>query len=454
MTSLADRPHRSRAESGPNGQAGEWLTNWDPEDEQSWDSRLAWRTLGVTTYTLSLAFITWFLVSAIAPRLNNIGFGLSAGQLYWLTAMPGLAGGLLRMVWMFLPPVLGTRKLVSISTLLLIFPLVGWGWAVQDSSTPYGVLLLLAFLCGIGGGVFSGFMPSTSYFFPKRKQGIALGIQAGIGNFGVSVVQFLVPWVIGFALLGTASIAPEKVVTPAEGLGDTIWLHNAGLVFIPWVVAGAVLAWFTLKSVPVQANFRQQLDIFSNKHTWIMTALYLMTFGAFSGFAAQFGLLIKNLYGGFDGAPDPLTFAFLGPLVGSAARVAWGPLCDRFGGAVWTVFAGVGMTVSTVFTAFWLSPDSVGEFKFFVAGMLGIFFFAGIGNASTFKQMPMIFERRQAGGVIGWTAAIAAFGPFLFGIGLASVSPLPFFLGWAAFFAVCIGLAWHFYARKGAEKPS
>jgi NNP family nitrate/nitrite transporter-like MFS transporter len=454
MTSLADRPNRSRAATGPEGRAGEWLTNWDPEDEQSWDERLAWRTLGVTTYTLSLAFITWFLVSAIAPRLNNIGFGLSTGQLYWLTAMPGLAGGLLRMVWMFLPPIMGTRKLVSISTLLLAIPLAGWGWAVQDSSTPYGVLLLLAFLCGIGGGVFSGFMPSTSYFFPKRKQGIALGIQAGLGNFGVSVVQFLVPWVIGFALLGTASIAPEQVVKPGNGLGDTIWLHNAGLVFIPWVIAGAALAWFTLKSVPVQANFRQQLDIFGNKHTWIMTALYLMTFGAFSGFAAQFGLLIKNLYGGFEGAPDPLAFAFLGPLVGSAARVLWGPLCDRFGGAIWTVVSGVGMALSTVFTAFWLSPDSVGEFKFFVGGMLGIFFFAGVGNASTFKQMPMIFERRQAGGVIGWTAAIAAFGPFLFGIGLASISPLAFFLGWALFFTAGIGLAWHFYARKGAEKPS
>jgi NNP family nitrate/nitrite transporter-like MFS transporter len=355
---------------------------------------------------------------------------------------------------MFLPPVLGTRKLVSISTLLLIVPLVGWGWAVQDATTPYSVLLLLAFLCGLGGGVFSGFMPSTSYFFPKRKQGVALGIQAGVGNFGVSVVQFLVPWVIGFALLGTASIGPQKVIKPAKGLGESIWLHNAGLVFIPWVIVGAVLAWFFLKSVPVQANVRQQLDIFREKHTWIMTALYVMTFGAFSGFSAQFGLLIKNLYGTFPDAPDPLKWAFLGPLVGSAARVAWGPLCDRFGGAVWTVVSGIGMTASTVFTVFWLTPSSIGEFKFFVAGMLGIFFFAGVGNASTFKQMPMIFERRQAGGVIGWTAAIAAFGPFLFGIGLASISATVFYLGWAVFFAACVGLAWYFYARKGAERPS
>ena len=439
---------------GTRPRGKEWLTEWDPENEATWDSKLAWRTLWITTYNLMLAFIAWFLVSAIAPRLNNVGFTLTKSELYWLVAMPGLAGGTLRLVWMFLPPVMGTRRLVALSSMLLLVPMFGWGYVVQQPDTPFGVLLLLAFACGIGGGVFSGFMPSTSYFFPKSKQGTALGIQAGIGNFGVSVVQFLVPWVIGFALLGTAAIAPEKVVKPAKGLGETIWLHNAGIVFIPWVIAGSLLAWFFLKSVPVQANVRQQLDIFREKHTWIMTLLYVMTFGAFSGFAAQFGLLIKNLYGGFADAPDPLKFAFLGPLVGSAARVAWGPLCDRFGGAVWTVVSGVGMTASTVFTAFYLNPSSTDDFGMFVTGMLGIFFFAGIGNASTFKQMPMIFDRRQAGGVIGWTAAIAAFGPFLFGIGLASVPPVAFFLGWAAFFALCVLLASYFYARRGAERPS
>jgi MFS transporter, NNP family, nitrate/nitrite transporter len=264
----------------------------------------------------------------------------------------------------------------------------------------------------------------------------------------------MVPWVIGFALLGTASISPQRVVGPSPEPTDSIWLHNAGMVFIPWVLAGAVLAWLLLRSVPVQANIRQQLDIFGDKHTWIMTLLYLMTFGAFSGFAAQFGLLISNQYGGFADAPDPLRYAFLGPLVGSATRVAWGPLCDRYGGAVWTVVAGIGMTVCTAFTLLWVDPSSLDDFRWFVAGMLGIFFFAGMGNASTFKQMPMIFERRQAGGVIGWTAAIGAFGPFLFGVGLALVAPTLFFLFWTAFFAACVWLAWHYYARPGAERPS
>lgn len=432
----------------------EWLPDWDREDARNWDPRLAWTTLAVTTYSLTLSFITWFLVSAIAPRLNSIGFTLSKDQLYWLAAIPGLAGGLLRLVWMFLPPLLGTRKLVTGTTLLLVVPLVGWAWAVQDPHTSYGTLLALAFLCGIGGGAFSGFMPSTSYFFPRRMQGTALGLQAGIGNFGVSVVQFLVPWVIGFALLGTASIAPEKVTKPQAGGAAELWLHNAGMVFIPWVLAAAVVAWLFLRSVPIQAGVRQQLDIFGDKHTWLMTALYIMTFGAFSGFAAQFGLMIKNLFGTFPDAPDPLSYAFLGPLVGSAARVLWGPLCDRIGGGVWTVVSGIGMTACTAFTATQLHPTSTTDFTPFLWGMLGIFAFAGIGNASTFKQMPMIFPARQAGGVIGWTAAIAAFGPFIFGVALAAIEPTTFFIGCTAYFAVCVAIGWHYYARPGAERRS
>ncbi|WP_198950854.1 nitrate/nitrite transporter [Kineosporia sp. A_224] len=450
----ADRPTAPRFSTRPRLAGDDWITDWDPEDPQRWSPRLAWTTLAVSTYCLNLAFVAWFLVSAIAPRLNAIGFDLDKGRLYWLTAMPGLAGGLLRILWMFLPPLLGTRKLVTLSTALLAIPLLGWGWAVRDPGTPYSMLLLLSFACGIGGGVFSGFMPSTSYFFPRAKQGTALGIQAGVGNFGVSVVQFLVPWVVGFSLFGTSALAPEVSRDLKTGETGTMWLHNAGIVFLPWVALGVVLAWTVLRSVPVQANLRQQLDIFSEKHTWLMTALYIMTFGVFSGFAAQFGLLIKNLYGGFPDAPDPLAFAFLGPLVGSAARVAWGPLCDRFGGARWTVVSGVGMAASTAFTALWLTPSGRGEFTWFLTGMLLLFFFAGVGNASTFKQMPMIFERRQAGGVIGWTGAIAAFGPFIVGVALSVISPTTFFVACTVYFVACVAIAWHYYARPGAERPS
>ena len=424
------------------------LSNWDPEDPERWDSRFAWRTLWITTYNLTLAFAVWFLVSAVAPRLNSIGYDLSDGQLYWLVAIPGLAGGFMRMIYMFLPPIVGTRTLVGGTATLLLLPMIGWTIAIRDPQTSYTMLVILAIMCGIGGGAFSGFMPSTSYFFPKRMSGTALGLQAGIGNFGVSLIQLLTPWVVGFGLLGTAALTPQST---ADG---EVWLHNAAIVLIPWCILGMILAAVYLRRVPITANFRQQLDIFREPHTWIMTLIYLMTFGAFSGFAGQLGLLIRAEWGGFADAPDPLKYAFLGPLLGSASRAAFGPLCDKFGGAVWTLVAGIGMTLSTAFCVFFLDPTSVGQFWWFLGGMLVMFTFAGIGNAGTFKQMPTIFPPRQAGGVIGWTASVAAFGPFVVGMGLSAVAPRTFFIGCTVFFALCTYLTWHFYARPGAPRPS
>jgi NNP family nitrate/nitrite transporter-like MFS transporter len=352
---------------------------------------------------------------------------------------------------------MGTRKLVSITTALLLLPLVGWAFAIQDPSTPYAVLMLLAALAGIGGGAFSGFMPSTSYFFPKAKQGTALGLQAGIGNFGVSLVQFVTPWIVSFAMLWTVGDA-QRFVDAKKGIDKEVWYQNAALVWIPFVIVGAILAWFLLKSVPVQAKgVKEQFDIFSNKHTWLMTLLYVITFGTFSGFAAVFAVLIKNKYGsdvfGADGI-DPLKYAFWGALVGSAARIIAGPISDKFGGGKVTAVSALGIALATVFTAFQLNPTSADQFPMFFWGMLAIFFFAGVGNASTFKQMPMIFEPRQAGGVIGWTAAIAAYGPFVFGVVLAVVAPMIFFIVWAVLAASGVWVAWYYYARPGAEKPS
>jgi NNP family nitrate/nitrite transporter-like MFS transporter len=456
---------------------GEWLESWDPENEEAWDKRLAWTTLWITTFTLTLCFASWFLASAIAPKLTNLGFDFTQTQLYWLTSMPGLAGGLMRLAWMVLPPILGTRKLVTFTTLLLVFPVLGWGVRVQDPTTPYWELLILSFLSGIGGGAFSGFMPSTSYFFPRRLQGTALGLQAGIGNFGVSLVQLLTPWIIGFSML--AFLGGSQTMQGLPGKPATeVWYQNAAFIYIPFVLIGAALAWTMLKSVPVTANIRQQADIFRNQDTWWMTLVYIMTFGTFSGLAAQFGLLMKNLYGAgnpdiVQGAgasaqvliegysvPDPVAYVFLGPLVGAAARVLFSPLTDRMGGAIWSLISGIGLIGSIAFTMTALVPDTSSaaalssDFTAFLWGMLAIFLFSGIGNASTFKQMPMIFERRQAGGVIGWTAAIAAFGPFLFGVGLTIMSPTAFYAIGIAWALMCTTIVWVRYARPGAPKPS
>ncbi|MFZ0323350.1 MAG: MFS transporter, partial [Actinomycetes bacterium] len=397
-------------------------------------------------------------------------------QLYWLAAMPGLAGGTLRLVWMVLPPIFGTRKLVTYTTALLLLPLAGWTIAIQNPDTSYWTFMALAFLAGIGGGAFSGFMPSTSYFFPKRLQGRTLGLQAGIGNFGVSLVQFLTPLVVGVSLIGSSQLFVNK----AKGIEKDVWYQNAALIYMPFVVIAAILAWTMLRSVPIKANIRQQFDIFGNQDTWWMTMLYVMTFGTFAGLSAQFGLLIKNLYGAgntdivatlSDGTtqlllqgytvPDPIKFVFWGPLIGAASRIFFSFFTDKTGGAPWTLTSGIGLLGSVIFTATHLTvsvadgPAAVqSDFQAFFWGMMAIFLFAGMGNASTFKQMPMIFPPRQAGGVIGWTAAIAAFGPFFFGVGLTLMSPVAFYMIGVGFILVCIAITWFRYARPGAPKKS
>ncbi len=434
------------------------IDNWDPSDPRRWSSRIAWTTLWVTTFNLILGFIIWYLPGALIPTLSGVnGWNLTDSQSYWLLAMPGLSGGALRILWMILPPIVGTRRLVTLSALLLIIPFIGWTWVVTLPEQPSMVLLFaLALAAGIGGGVFSGYMPSTSYFFPKSKQGVALGLQAGIGNFGVSVVQFVVPWVIGFGMFGLGGQVVDHLKDPknkgAFKPAKEYWLQNPGLVFIPFAIVALLLAWTLLKSVPVKANIRQQFDIFGNKHTWFMTLEYVLTFGIFSGLAASFGMLLKTQYG-----PDYLKYVFLGAFVGSVARILWGPLCDRFGGAIWTVISGLGIAASAavVLAAYLAAPkDEPPSLHQFMAGMIAVFFFAGVGNAATFKQMPMIFPAREAGGVIGWTAAIAAFGPFMFNVSFDQFPKAAVF-GFVVVYALfCAALAWWYYARPNAEAKS
>jgi NNP family nitrate/nitrite transporter-like MFS transporter len=232
---------------------------------------------------------------------------------------------------------------------------------------------------------------------------------------------------------------------------------------VPFLLVIGVVAWFTLRSVPIKASFKEQLDIFGMKHTWFCTVTYVMTFGSFSGLSAAFPLLIKSLYGSFPGAPDPLTYAFLGPLVGSLARILCGPLADKWGGAILTHITGIVLIAGTLAMA-WLglfTPTSLDQFTPFVIIMLILFFFTGVGNAATFRQYPIIFSDspRQSAGVIGWTAAIAAYGPFAFSTLIGSTitstgSPLVFFYGVVVFYIVATGINWWYYTRKGCEKPS
>lgn len=234
-------------------------------------------------------------------------------------------------------------------------------------------------------------------------------------------------------------------------------MSNAAIFFVPWCLVAAILSFTLLRDVPIKANIRQQLDIFSNANTWYMTVLYVMTFGLFSGLSAVFGLLINDNYG----AESPLklavvgaSFAFLGPLIGSVVRMAWGPFCDKMGGAIWTFISGVGMAITLAVAGFYLSnPHGMSDFYGFLIAMLVMFFFSGLGNAGTFKQMPMIMPARQAGGAIGFTAAVASFGPFVVSVALTMISPTIFFYGCTVFCIIGSALCWWQYARKNAPFP-
>ncbi|MDY5786255.1 nitrate/nitrite transporter [Corynebacterium sp.] len=422
------------------------LHGWDPEDPEKWDSRIAQQTLWISTVTLFLGFATWYLVSAIAPHLNNIGFDLTLTQLYWLTSVPGLTAGLLRLVWMFLPPILGTRKMVTMSALLFIIPMVGWGLAVRNPETPYGWLLALAFMTGLGGGVYSGFMPSTAYFFPKSKAGTALGLQAGLGNLGMSAIQLVAPWLLSISLFGIGALAPQQNTTT----GESVNIHNIAFFFIPWVIVMAIVAWIFLKDVPVTANFRQQIDIFRNKNTWLLTLVFVMTFGSLAGISAQLALLMRN---SFDASAEKfILWVFMFPLVGALTRAAWGPLCDKFGGAIWTFTSGIGLIITAAISAVAISRGAESVTLFFFV-MLVFSFFAGMGNAGATKQMPMILPPRQAGGVMGWTGAIASFGPFFVGVFLSTTSPSAFFWYLIVYYIIVTAIVWYFYARPKAPFP-
>lgn len=444
-----------------------WLQKWTPEDSQFWEkegSKIAWRTLSVTTFALILSFATWFMMSAIAVKLPGIGFKFDKDQLFWLTAMPGLAAGMLRIVHTFLLPIYGSRHVITISTIIKLIPCIGIGLAVMNPGTPFWVFMILAFTAGFGGGDFSSYMPSTSLFFPKRLQGTALGIQAGIGNFGVGVAQFVTPAILGVATYGAAEVFTKINPKTKEVLGTSeIFLQSAAFWYVPLLIILTFAAWFLIKSIPVKASFKEQLDIFKDKHTWFCTITYVMTFGGFSGLAAIFPLMIKTVYGDFPNAPDPLKYAFLGPLIGAASRVLFGFIADKVGGAILTTLTGISLIIGCVVIVQMglLTPTSVDQFPAFLWLMLFLFFVTGMGNAATFRQYPIIFGHnpRQAAGVIGFTAAIAAFGPFIFATSVSSVMKSTgnangFFYGIAAFFVIATIINWWYYNRKGCERPS
>jgi len=455
------------------------INTWEPETAAFWrqtGKATASRNLWISIPALLLAFAVWMVWSVVVVNLPNIGFKYSTNQLFWLTALPGLSGATLRIFYSFMVPVFGGRKWTAISTASLLIPALGIGFAVQDINTGYPTMLALALLCGFGGGNFASSMANISFFYPKAQKGVALGMNAGLGNLGVSAVQFVVPIVITVGMFG--ALGGEGQAWTKAGESKQLWLQNAGFIWVPFIVLSTVFAWFGMNDLAsAKASFAEQAVIFKRKHNWLMCWLYTGTFGSFIGYSAAFPLLIKTQFP----EVNPLAYAFLGPLVGALARVAGGFVADRFGGArvtLWTFGVMIGAVLGVL--QFVPGAGASGNFNGFFWMFMLLFGASGVGNASTFRMIPVIFltaRQRAAAGkgkpaqeqaiieankegaaVLGFTSAVAAYGAFFipksYGTSIAMTGSANAALwGFIAFYASCIAITWWCYARKDADMP-
>jgi NNP family nitrate/nitrite transporter-like MFS transporter len=444
------------------------IEDWRPEDKEFWESKgraIAQRNLFISIPALLLSFAVWMVWSVVVAKLPSIGFTYSTDQLFWLAALPGLSGATLRIFYSFMVPIFGGRLWTTLTTWSLIIPALGIGWAVQDPATPYWLFLLLALLCGFGGGNFASSMSNISFFFPKAEKGNALALNAGLGNLGVSVVQFVVPLAITAGVFGWLGGEPQAAIE--AGRETRLWLQNAGFIFVPFIAASAFAAWFGMNDIAsAKASFAEQAVIFERKHNWIMCWLYTGTFGSFIGYSAGFPLLAKTQFP----EVNALAYAFLGPLVGALSRSMTGWVADRWGGGRVTFWVFVGMAIGVAGVLYALSISS---WPAFFAMFLFLFFVSGVGNASTFQMIPAIMRSetnrlmpgadaatrtrqadKESAAIIGFTSAIAAYGAFFipksYGSSISLTggpqAALWFFL---VFYASCIAVTWWFYTRPG-----
>lgn len=462
-----------------SGRQGRLLTIWTPEDKSFWEREgeaVAKLNLWISVPALFLAFAIWQVWSVVAVSLPGLGFKYSTNQLFWLAAAPALSGATLRIFYSFMVPLVGGRRWTAISTASLLIPAIGIGFAVQDNTTAYPTMLILALLCGLGGGNFSSSMANISFFFPKERKGSALGVNAGLGNLGVSVVQFLSPLVVTAGIFGIFGGEAQTIVKNGQTM--QVWTQNAAFIWVPWIALTALAAWFGMNDIAdAKASFAAQAAIFRRKHNWLMCVLYLGTFGSFIGYAAGFPLLIKSQFPNVN----PLAYAWLGPLVGAVIRPFGGWLADKLGGARVTLWNFIVMAIAVMgVTVFLPSAGNEGQFGGFFVCFLVLFLTTGIGNGSTFRMIPVIFLTEAMRGVdknnaaavaqankegntlgaatLGFTAAMAAYGGFFipksYGSSIA-LTGAPHAALWcfAAFYLVCIAVTWWYYARKHAEMP-
>ena len=453
------------------------LTHWEPDNPVFWaheGERIARKNLVLSVPPLVLAFAVWMLWSAVVVHLPHIGFRFTANQLFWLAALPGLSGATLRLLFSFVVPIFGGRVWTAFSTVLLLVPVIGIAAAVQDSAATYPQFLLLALAAGIGGGNFASNMANLSFFYPTARKGAALGLNAGLGNLGVGLAQLVVPLVIASAVFGAVSGTPQTWVDGADT--REVWLQNAGLVWVPFIVLAAAAAWYGMDDIAsLKSSFPEQAVVFVRKHNWILSWLYLGTFGSFIGFAAGFPLLADIEFS----ARNAIGFAFAGPVAAALARPAGGWLADRVGGARVALASFVVMAAASGgLLATLPSASGGGSYAGFLVLFAVLFLASGAGNGAVFQMIPVVFvsERQrlardadamkrahhegviEGAAAIGFASAIGAFGGFVIpkslgtAISLTGEAHAAIYM-FMIFYTTCIALTWWYYARRNAETP-
>ena len=527
------------------------IADWRPEDPAFWESegkRIAYRNLWISVPALLCGFAVWGMWGIITVQMLNLGFPFTQAELFTLTAIAGISGATMRIPASFLIRLAGGRNTIFLTTAMLLAPALGTGIVLQHKDWPLWAFQLMALWCGVGGGNFASSMSNISTFFPKRLQGTALGLNAGLGNFGVTTMQVVIPLVMTVGLFG--AIGGEPMILQKDSgwifgkiaAGTPTWIQNAGFAWLLSLVPLSILCWFgmnNLKTVspdtghpiiafakitylytlafvpsilglylylpkptglglismwvaipldivsallvmklaafgPMKEGVSKQFQIFRDKHTWSMTALYIVTFGSFIGFSMALPLAMKVIFGvshvpdakgvmqhalNNPNAPSVLAYAWIGPFVGAAVRPLGGWISDKVGGSIVTQVISAVMVVASVAVGYVMmqaynsaTPETY--FPMFLGLFMLLFFASGIGNGSTFRTIGVIFDRQQAGPVLGWTSAVAAYGafvaPIVIGEQINAGTPQYAMYGFAVFYAVCLILNWWFYLRANA----
>ena len=456
-----------------------WIEDWQPDDDEFWERQgksVARRNITFSIFAEFLAFCVWTLWSVTAVSLNKAGFHFSTAQLFTLVALPTLMGATLRVPYTFAVGRFGGRNWTTISALLLLIPTALLVLMVSHPGTPYWAFLLAAATAGFGGGNFASSMANISYFYPDRRKGVALGLNAAGGYVGVAVAQLVVPIAITWSAIAVVGGSQGKV---SQGRNGAVFLQNAGLFWMPFIVVAAICAWVFMDNLKVsRARIRDQLGIFRRKPTWVMSLLYIGTFGSFLGYSSGLPLLIKSQFPNVT-----LSVAYLGPLVGSLARPVGGWLADRLGGARVTLGSFGAMILAVGGVIFCLAHRTEPwAFAGFFASFLLLFILTGIGNGSTFQMIPKAFQahhlrsvagageaarlaalgaaRVETAAALGFIAAIGAYGGWLIpqGYGVSTSltgGPIAALWGLIAFYVVCLAIVrWNFLRPSPAAVES